>query len=86
MFLYKMNRKKIDNHGFEYYSYFCKLELKDSIFIHNRPEDTNNGHLLLYKNNDALLQGNSEVMTGGVAEGLSFPGSLWGRLLEAQPN
>lgn len=28
------------------------------------------------KNNDALLQGNSEVMTWGIAEGLSFPLSL----------
>lgn len=27
MFLYKINRK-IDNHCFEYYSYFCKPELK----------------------------------------------------------
>lgn len=27
MFLYKINRK-IDNHCFEYYSYFCKQELK----------------------------------------------------------
>lgn len=38
------------------------------------------------KNNDALLQGNSEVMTGVIAEGLPFPVSLWGRLLEPQPN
>ena len=27
MYLYKVDRK-IDNHCFEYYSYFCKLELK----------------------------------------------------------
>lgn len=27
LFLYKINRK-IDNHCFEYYSYFCKLGLK----------------------------------------------------------
>lgn len=38
------------------------------------------------KNKDALLQGNSELMTGEIAEGLPFPVSLWGRLLEPQPN
>lgn len=38
------------------------------------------------KKNDALLQENSEVMTWEIAEGLSFLVSLWGRLLEPQPN
>lgn len=61
MYLYKIDRK-IDNHCFEYYSYFCKLELKGQYFYPDRPEDINTDHLLLYINNDALLQGDFEVM------------------------
>ncbi|XP_055466090.1 pituitary adenylate cyclase-activating polypeptide isoform X2 [Psammomys obesus] len=49
-----------------------------------RLQDSNKGQL--NKKKDALLQGNSEVTTWGIAEGLSFPASLWGRLLKPQPN